>query len=566
MFDTNRIRSDFDVEFQLGSGWFLTALNALAERGLLIPPGTIPFIADDATFEVTEVEIVFDPPGRDLRVEIVISDLLPVTVFASISLSDDGSELILENSLTDEPATVPFGVLDGLAGTPELVKLQGNNDHEAVIALLANLDLRASPQGGPPLEPDEHLARGDSANALSFLPLGQSVGIGIPQAALSRFANDIWHSQLADDDGNHPFPDAEDRQGDWRSVSMFVQNGRIRVILQARAEVDSPLIDIIPDPDITITVDLIPTIDDGALTFEIDTDASIDFGILGDLLAALIGGLIGFVIGLFTGNPIGGAIAGAALGVVVLEVGEVIVGNIIAREIQAQIDGAPLPQFFKCQNNVVNLATVPDQGQGLNLGILDTLPTSVPIYSDNPDPLHERFVLVTTHFDDFTLNTNGFGLQGSSESEERYLPVDASIVRQTSANGALATLIYQTGDGTEHELPLADVLARVAADKVPEPLNVVDSDQDDLILRKEEGQLPVACMHPVAIRREETIITEIRFDTGLELKTADTIMLQDAGALILPNLQLIHPANSNPYYRAPPNATEEDNFENLPEF
>ena len=566
MIDTNRIRSGFDVEFQLGSGWFLTALNGLAERGLLIPPGSIPFIADDATFEVIAVEIIFDPPDRDLRIDILIGGLLPITVFASISLSDDGSELVLKNSLTDDPTTVPFGVLDGLAGVPELDKLPGNNDHEPAIVLLANFDLRANSQGGPPLPPGEHVPRGDSNNALSFLPLNQDVAIGIPQAALSRFANDIWHSQLTDEDGNHPFPDAENEQGDWRSVSMFVQNGRIRVSLQGRAEIDTPLIDIIPDPDITITVDLIPNINNGILTFELVADANIDFGILGDLLAAIVGGIIGFVIGLFTGNPIGGAITGAALGVVLLEVGEVIVGDIIAREIQAQIDGEPLTQFFKCENNVVNLATVPDQGQGLNLGFLDTLPTSVPIFTDNPDPLHKRTVLVTTSFNDFSLNNNGFGLEGSSDIEERYLPEDASIVRQTSVNDVLTTLIYQTPDTTEHEIPVADILTRVAADNVPEPLNVLDSNQNDVILRKEEGQLPIACLHPVAIRRQETIITDIRFDTGLEMVTADTIMLQDAGALILPNLQLIHPVNANPYYRSPPNATEEDNFENLPEF
>lgn len=565
MIDTNRIRSGFDVEFQLGGRWFLTALNALAERGLLIPPGTIPFIADDAKIEVTDVLIIFDPPGRDLRIEILIGDLLPVTVFASISLSDDGSELILENSLSDEPTVVPFGVLSGLAGVPELVKLAGNSSHEPVIALLANLDLRASPQSGPPLPAGEHVPRGDSALALSFLPLNQSVAIGVPQAALSRFANDIWHSQLSDEDGDHPFPDDEDRQGDWRSVSMFVQGGAIRVRLQARAEVDSPIIDIIPDPDITITVDLIPQITDGVLSFELDVDASIDFGILGDLLAGLIGGLLGFVIGLFTGNPIGGAITGAALGIVVLEVGEVIAGNVIAREIKARLDGQPLTRFFKCENNVVHLATVRDQGQGLNLGILDTLPTSVPIFTDNPDPLYERIVVVTSQFEDFTLDNNGFALEGSSASEERYVPEDAALVRQTSVDGQLATLIYRATDGTEHEIAVADVLARAAADSVPQPLNVMDS-SEELILRKEEGQLPVTCMRPVAIRRERTVITEIRFDTGLEMKTADTIRLQDAGVLILPRLQLIHPSNANPYYRAAPNDTEADNFENLPGF
>ncbi|HSM58315.1 MAG TPA: hypothetical protein VK879_19330, partial [Candidatus Sulfomarinibacteraceae bacterium] len=312
--------------------------------------------------------------------------------------------------------------------------------------------------------------------------------------------------------------------------------------------------------------DLIPHIDDGVLTFELLTDANIDFGILGNLLAGLLGGIIGFVIGLFTGNPIGGAIAGATLAIVTLQVAEAFIGNTITREIQAEINGKRLPQFFKCNNNVVNLATVKDQGQGLNLGFLDTLPKPIPIYTDRPDPLHERAVIIKTLFNDCTLNSSGFGLEGSSITEERYLPRDASIVRQTSVDGELAALIYKASNGVEHEISVDDVLARAAADEVPEPLNVIDSHEDELVERKLEGQLPVACMHPVAIRREETIITAIRFDTGLELKTADTIRLQDAGALILPGLQLIHPVNANPYYRAPPNETEEDNFENLPEF
>lgn len=566
MIQTSRISSGFDIEFQLGRGWFITALNGLAERGLLITPGSIPFISPDATFEVTDVEIIFNQPGWDLSIDLLIGGILPVTIQASLSLNAAGTELILQDSLTGTPTNVPFGALSGLAGAPELIKLEGDANHEPVMAILANMDIRASAQNVDPLPAGEHLARGDSANARSFLPLDKDMSLGIASGTLQRFANDIWHSQLADGDGNHPFPDAANRQGDWRSVSMGISNGRIRATLRAVAEVDTPLIDIIPDPDITVTVDLIPAIVDGRLTFDIEVDTDIDFGILGDLLAGLIGGLIGFVIGLFTGNPIGGAIIGAGIGIVTLEIGEVIAGNVIAREIQAQIDGTPLRQYFSCVNNVMYLATLQDQGQGLNLGFLDALPTSIPIYSDKPDPLHERFVLVSNSFDEITMDNGGFGLEGLSVIDELYTPVDATITGKVMNSGELAGLIYTTTDNTDHELTLDEVLGRASSDDVPEPLSVMDSASNEVITQKQNGQIPIACMHPVAIHREATIITEIRFDTGVELDTLDTIRLQDSGALILPNLQLIHPSNGRPYYRAPADDSIANNFESLPEY
>lgn len=566
MIDTSRITSSFDIEFQLGSGWFSTALRGLHERGLLIPPGTIPFIPEDTVITIDFVDIIFDPSERDINIELTIGDIITFSIQASISLSDDGKELVLDTTLNNLSSTVPFDALSGLAGTLEIVKLRGDEEREHVICILANMDIRASSQSGGPLDPSEHLERGNIADAQSFLPKDKHVALGIADTTLSRFANDIWHSQLTNDEGGQPFPDDENEQGDWQSVSMTISDGKIRVTLKAVVEVDSPIIDIIPDPDITITVDLTPNIDNGKLTFEITLDASIDFGILGDILAALVGGLIGFVIGLFAGNPIAGALVGAGAGVIVLEVGEVIAGNAIAKEIKAQIDGKPLAQFYSCKNEVVHLATIQDQGQGLNLGFLDALPTSIPISFDSPDPLHKRTVLVSTSFDAISINSDGFAVEGDTLITERYTPENATIINKTRVQDDLLTLAYRTTDGTEVNLTLEEILARANADDVQEPLKVFDSSEDDLVENKKDGKIPVACMHPIAIHREETIITDIRFSTGLELKTEETILLQDAGALILPNLQLIHPSNANPYYRVKADDSIENNFESLPEF
>jgi hypothetical protein len=71
---------------------------------------------------------------------------------------------------------------------------------------------------------------------------------------------------------------------------------------------------------------------------------------------------------------------------------------------------------------------------------------------------------------------------------------------------------------------------------------------------------------PTHIRRKDTVITRIKFDTGLELNTSDAVLLQDNAGVYLKGLQLIHPKNYNPYFRAPANKTEADNFEELSEF
>jgi len=566
MIDTTRIRSGFDLEFQLGRPWFLTALNGLAARGLLIPPGTIPFITPDTEIAVTDVAILFDVPGQDLQIDVLIGNVLPFTLQASITLSDDGSELILVDSLTSNTTRMPFGVIAGLAGVPAMVKLAGDDAHESVFVLLANLDLRTSPQSGAPLPPGEHLPRGNSADARPFLPRDKAVGFGIASENLNRFANDIWHNQLTDDDGNHPFPDADNSQGDWRSVSMTMSGDRIRVVLRAVARIDTPLIDIIPDPDVTITVDLTPTVNDGRLSFQIDVDANIDFGILGNLLAGLIGGIVGFTIGLFTGNPIGGAISGAVAGVIVLEVGEHIAGGVIERVIAAKIDGAPLAQHFACHDDQIQLATVRDQGQGLNVGIVDTLPTSVPIFVDEPDPLHERTVLVRNVFDAKTADAGGFAVEGMADVIESYLPRHATLVDKVLVDDDLAQLVYRDRNDVQHALSIDEVRARADADSIPQPLLLRDPGADDVRFQMQNGRLPIVCLHPTAIHREDSVVTGIRFTSGLELDTLSVIRLQDSGVLIVPGLQLIRPPTGRPYYRSAPDADPDNNFESLPEF
>jgi hypothetical protein len=56
------------------------------------------------------------------------------------------------------------------------------------------------------------------------------------------------------------------------------------------------------------------------------------------------------------------------------------------------------------------------------------------------------------------------------------------------------------------------------------------------------------------------------FSSGVDLRVSDAVVLQDAGVLILPEFQLIHPKDDNPYFRAKADSSVENNLEALPEF
>ena len=86
------------------------------------------------------------------------------------------------------------------------------------------------------------------------------------------------------------------------------------------------------------------------------------------------------------------------------------------------------------------------------------------------------------------------------------------------------------------------------------------------VFRRPGGRLPSVCVQAVAIRRSESVVTDIEFSTGLVLSVPEAVELQDSGAIVLRDLQLIHPESGNPYFRSNAYADLENNFENLPTF
>lgn len=562
MIQTARITSEFDAELQLGGRWFFTALTLLNEQNILLPNGPPPPFQPDATVTITDVQVI-KQDGFDLQIDVTIG-ILPLQILASLSLSADGETLVIDTNIPDVSMSIPFDAFEGLAHPPALVNLPGDATHEPVIALLANLNIQSGAQSEEPLPNGEFQERGDPALAQSFLPNGQHVAIGIGKESFSRFANHIWHTSLRANDGSHPLPNKKEKQGDWSKVTMVSESNRLRIIMEGDIPVDSPIIDLIPDPHVTITVSITPHISNGQLQFEMDSSTDIDTGLLGDLFAFLAGGFVGFIIGIFTGGILLAAGIGAVAGVILLEITEVIVEGIVQKKINAMLNGKPLPDVTCCHNEVVKIAS-PKSASSLNLSMLNAIPSSIPLHTHNPDALYERTLLITSFFEDMTVDSNGWGIAGTSTTGEKFQALRATLVDSTYEQDELTTLSYRALDGTVIELPLSEVLSRMQHSELKPPVTLQEA-PDKVTYRIPEGKLASVCLRPSAIRREDTVIKELEFSGGLVLKVQDAITLQDAAALVVNGYQLIHPKTYNAYYRAKADDATHNNLENLPRF
>ena len=564
--DTARITSGFDVEFQLGANWFRRAIELLVDEGV-IDAGGLPII-------ITGIAVILDPDW-DLQVDLAGR---PAPVRVRVELSDDGTELTLT---TDHPLippqVVPFGALQGLAEPPTSVKLQGDAQHQNAIAFLANLDIHAEPQNGDPLPDGQVFERGDPSAAQSFLELGQDVAIGLGAETIQRFANDIWHGTLRSDDGSHPLPDDENERGSWSRVTgRTTAGGAIQFVLEGDIPLDSPLIDVVPDPHVEITLTLRVSIDQGNLTFEIDTDTDVDTGLLGNLFGGLVGAaaaaIIGLVVGLFTGGLLIGFLIGAGVGFVVgviaIEVAEYVVEGIVQRGITARIDGRPVPDVLCCEGGVVQIASPSGDDDGFDLAVLDSLPSSISIHRAHPadELLYRQNLVLKTDYDDVTIDGDGFAAGGTSGTLEIFEP-EAVTVASFDYDGAgdLVAITYRREDGQTQSVPIGDVFDRIGGRSIQPPFGLV-ARPDEADLHLPTGQLATVCMTPTRIRRRDTVIQELEFANGARLRVADAVALQDAGAIVLPGYQLIHPRNANPYFRAPADPSTSNNLESLPTY
>ena len=194
------------------------------------------------------------------------------------------------------------------------------------------------------------------------------------------------------------------------------------------------------------------------------------------------------------------------------------------------------------------------------------IPSSIPVFIDTDDPLFTRMVVVTANFDEISLDGKGLAIAGKSETAELFKPQVARLVESFYEQHELKQLKYEVpSTGNSITLDLDEVIDRLGSNEL-KPTVKVEEELEDPLLDIPAGKLCCPCLKPTSIRRDDTVIKRIRFDSGLELNTPDAVLLQDHAGVYLEGLQLIHPSNANPYFRALANQTKSDNFEELPEF
>ncbi len=158
------------------------------------------------------------------------------------------------------------------------------------------------------------------------------------------------------------------------------------------------------------------------------------------------------------------------------------------------------------------------------------------------------------------MDSNGLGAAGTSGAGEVFQALAASLIRANYENDVLSSLTYLTNNTVETDITIAELDSRLPFGELRFQLRLSE-EPEEAKFRIPQGKFPVVCLVPTAIHREETIITEIRFSSGLTIKVADAIALQDKAALLVKGYQLIHPRDYNSYYRAKADETTENNLE-----
>jgi hypothetical protein len=280
----------------------------------------------------------------------------------------------------------------------------------------------------------------------------------------------------------------------------------------------------LPDADVTAKFRCTPQVRDGILSMEIPPpELDVDTGLLGDLLGFLTGAGLGELLGLLLGGLVLAAVGG--------------VGGVVAVEITEDV----LEDISNDQAGAARLA----------VGITNAFSTFAVhnrTFSDRRDPLFVCHHQVVHRYNEVKVDTNGMSFAGRAAIETVNEPLrNVSIVNKERGTGTeswngLVSLTYRTPSG-EVVLPTSEVLRRL-------PLH-------------ELARVPLT---PTHIRRKKTVVTDILFDSGLDIYVAESVALQDEGALVVRGYQLIHPRNYNSYYRARADDRVDNNFESLPRF
>lgn len=555
MIDHQLIKTGFDMEIQLGGDYFLTVIQGAYDAGEIPSAITMGEGIELKIQRPIGATIIVNPddPQTDLEITFpsVFVDNENITVGMRVIIT--GKSVQLEYRYLDQRTHDMILLLGALLGQPELLtkietqlatrlkreialnlvdgdvaemqvqKLPANGEHQAAFGIYLNLNLKIAPQSSAP--ETEYIPRGNLANAASFLPADRSIAVGVGRETFPRIANNMWHGLgVVREDGSidHPVMDGDTEKGAYKSVSIRPENGTF--VVTVRSEV---YIDYWPDADVTAVFHFTPKVVEGALNLEIKlVEFDADTGILGDVLGFFIGGVLGALIGLMFGPAgilIGAAIGGVG-GIATVEITEAVLEGNYSDQVENEAKDADISSIFS------------------------SFPVRQRLFSDRRDPFFIRHYEVLSVFDETTTDSAGMSFAGHGVMTTVNEPVETSIVDKARSYEAgswhgIKSLTYRLASIGDVEVPISEVLRRI-------PLR----------------QLACVVLKPTQVRRENTIVKAIRFASGVDFYTSESVALQDNGILVLTGFQLIHPCNSNPYYRAWKDECIENNFESLPIF
>ncbi|MEE9378358.1 MAG: hypothetical protein V3V33_10020 [Candidatus Lokiarchaeia archaeon] len=570
MIDNTRIKTGYDVEILLGSEYFMTIFYGAYDSGEIQSQVDL---GNGALLNINRpisCQLLPNSVDADLEiiipVELIVTDMPPlphdatIGLFIDITMSDFRFEYSYLDDLTRNLITT-FETTSGIPGILEEVenklrtdferdinldlvsetiikldtrKISGSDGYQDAFGLYANLNIRTI-RANPfvSFDIDQYIDRGTLINGISFLPNDRSFAVGFSKDTFQRFENDAWNNlAVQHPNGYYYFPvmDGDEVVGNFTDLDIILKNGFIKVIIKMKIIIDNW-----PDANVTAVFRYIPRISNGVLTVDMELrDFDADTGLLGDFLGFLIGTLFFSLIGFLTGE-LGGAAILAAFGGV---------GGVITVEITEDV----LADKF-------GEDAVEDRSIGID-NAFETFPVRNRIFADQKDPFYNLWYVLVNYYDEVNINSNGMSLAGHALIETENEPTHVTVIdkeRGESAdswNGFL-TLIYRMERAGNIILPILEVLQRI-----------------------QRNELAQVFLTPTHIHRKFSMVSDIQFNSGLDLHVAESVALQDAGVIHVNGYQLIHPLKlhlrynriPNPYYRARANESKDDNFESLPIF
>jgi len=542
MVDNRRIKTGYDIELLLGNNFFQSIINEVYNSGAmeneieldndlilrLGQPNSLKLHEDIGAgnadiivpFTVLRSGIPYFSHDAIVSIRITITEGF---IQYEYSLLDSGTIQLIRDaeSTLNQPGLLAsvsnhlnqtlYTKIDFPLDEMELQKLdveflRGTDGYQDALGIYVNLIFCPTLSFGH---------RGDLSKRLSFLPKNRTFAVGVGKETFERYETTAIHrifpfEKHPDDDRLIHAIQVDDKTiGEMKSLDVKLKRRFIQIKFKGEVWVDWW-----PDADVNIEIRITPSIQDRGITAEYHLySVDIDTGLFAEFLAAYIGWI--------ALGPHGTFIALTEL------------DHQENKYVQKITDNLPI-----------------DSGSfGSAFAVF---PFLIEFDSDNIDPFYYSHYFITNRILELKLDRRGLSYAGDNvvsyiyRGDESVTIIDKERFSQGPWDGIIS-LTYRTDSDDEIIMPIHEVIERRANDKI--------------------AQVKLRITN---IYRKESIVRDVRFNSGLELRVHESVSLQDATVLEAQELVLVHKytkadgTDVDAHYRAYPGP--ELNFEELPEF